>query len=58
MAKDSVTERIKVRKSGKLARRKMAQDHFRARKSGGQIQSKRGGKLIDRVDIKNIKRYL
>lgn len=35
-----------------MMRRKMAQDHFRANKSGKQIQKKRGALSTKKVDIK------
>ncbi len=35
-----------------MMRRKMAQDHFRANKSGKQIQNKRGALKTKKVDIK------
>lgn len=58
MFKKSVQKRIKVTKTGKLIRRKMAQDHFRASKSGRQIRGKRGGIEIHESDYKNIIKYL
>ena len=35
-----------------MLRRKMAQDHFRANKSGNQIRKKRGALGTKKVDIK------
>lgn len=58
MLKKSVQKRIKVTKTGKLIRRRMAQDHFRANKSGRQIRDKRGGIEIHGSDYKNIIKYL
>jgi ribosomal protein L35 len=40
MIKHSIRDRIKITKSGKLIRRKMGLDHFRAKKSGTQINRK------------------
>jgi len=48
----SFSKRIKITKGGKMMRRKMAQDHFRANKSGKQIQNKRGALKTKKVDIK------
>ena len=48
----SFSKRIKITKKGKMIRRKMAQDHFRANKSGKQIQNKRGSLKTKKVDIK------
>ncbi len=56
--KNSVAERIRVTKTGKLLRRRMAQGHFRARKSGRLIQDKRDTQYISGKDYKKIKQYL
>ena len=58
MLKKAVQKRIRITKTGKLMRRKMAQAHFRAGKSSRQIRSKRGGLQIDKADYKNIVKYL
>ncbi len=58
MAKKSVVKRIRITKTGKLMRRKMAQDHFRAKKSGKQIQSKREGRQLEKMDAKMLLPYL
>lgn len=42
MSKKSVAKRIKITKTGTILRRKMAQDHFRAKKRGVQLHRKRG----------------
>jgi ribosomal protein L35 len=54
----SVSKRIKVTKSGKLLRRQVAIDHFRAKKSGTKIQSKRNQRTIAKGYEKIIKGYL
>lgn len=38
MARKSFTTRIKITKTGKVRRRAMAQDHFRAKKSSRQLK--------------------
>lgn len=48
----SFSKRVRITKTGKMMRRKMAQDHFRANKSGKQIQKKRGALGTKKVDIK------
>ncbi len=48
----SISKRIRVTKRGKFIRRKMAQDHFRAKKSGKQIRKKRGGLSLTLKDAK------
>ncbi len=58
MAKNSFVERIKITKTGKLMRRKVAQGHFRARKSSRVIQGKRNPKFVSLADEKFIKRFL
>ena len=58
MAQKSVVKRIRVTKTGKLIRRKMAQDHFRAKKRGVQLHRKRGGRTLETVDAKKMLRYL
>jgi len=56
--RNSVKKRIKVTKTGKLLRRKMAQDHFRAGKSGRQIHRKRVSKAVHKSDQRNILKHL
>ncbi len=58
MAKKSVIKRIKITKTGKFMRRKMAQDHFRAKKSGKQIQIKRTWKELDKINKKIFLPYI
>lgn len=48
----SFSKRVRITKTGKMMRRKMAQDHFRANKSGNQIRKKRGALSTKKVDIK------
>jgi ribosomal protein L35 len=54
----TVGKRIKVTKTGKLIRRKMAQSHFRAKKTGTAIRGKRIDVKVNKVDIKMFKKYL
>jgi len=53
----SFTKRFKVTRTGKFLRRKMAQDHFRAKKSGGQIRDKRKGLSLAPADVKVFRKY-
>lgn len=55
--KKSVTKRVKTTKSGKSVRRRMAQGHFRAGKTGSAIRKKRTPKKVSSVDSKNLKAY-
>ena len=56
--KKSFSKRIRVTGKGKLMRRKMAQSHFRAKKSGRQIRGKRKGLLLSKADDKVFRKYL
>lgn len=58
MTKKSVAQRIKITGSGKLIRRKMGIGHSLAKKSGQQIQRKRGGLPVNVFDVKIFKKYL
>ncbi len=58
MAQKSVMKRIRLTKTGKLMRRKMAQNHCRAKKSGIQIHRTRGAQVLKKMDAKKIMRYL
>jgi ribosomal protein L35 len=55
--KNSVTNRIKITKSGKLMRRPMGQNHFKAKKTGKQNRMKRGVLAFHASDLRAIKRY-
>lgn len=44
--KNSISDRIKITKTGKILRRPMGLNHFRAKKSGKQIRAKRKYKLL------------
>lgn len=39
----SYSKRMRVTKNGKIMRRQMAQDHFRAKRTGKQTRNKRKG---------------
>lgn len=58
MVRKSVVKRIKMTKTGKLIRRRMAQDHFRAGKSAKKIQWKRKVQYVSKSDAKKIAQYL
>ena len=47
----SVSKRIKITKTGKMLRRRMAQDHFRAKRTGKQTRNKRKGLSLTSVDV-------
>ena len=56
--KKSVSKRIKITKTGKLIRRKMAQDHFKSKHPGQRTRDKRRTMTIERVDLKKFVKYL
>lgn len=47
----SVTKRLRVTKNGKVMRRRMAQDHFRAKRTGKQTRNKRKGLPLNLGDV-------
>ncbi|MDP1718959.1 MAG: bL35 family ribosomal protein [bacterium] len=53
----SVRDRIKVTGTGKLIRRKMGLNHFRAKKSAKRLHRK-SDSLVKKVDLKMFKKYL
>jgi ribosomal protein L35 len=58
MARKSVVKRIKVTKTGKLMYRKMAQDHFRAKKRGVQLHRKRTEQALTGANAKSFMQHL
>ena len=56
--KKSFKKRIKVTKNGKMVRRKMAQNHFRAKRSGKQKRNKRRTVLLTSPDVRVFRKYL
>lgn len=56
--KKSVSKRIRISKTGKLIRRKMAQDHFKSKHPGQRTRSKRKTMDVKSVDFKKFARYL
>jgi len=57
MTKSSVSKKIRITRTGKVIRRKMAQDHFRANKPARAIRGKRKGLEIDKADFKSFVKY-
>jgi len=57
MTKDSIKDRIKVTKNGKLIRRNMGLGHFRSKKSGKEM-GRKGDMSVSKPDAKMfIKKY-
>jgi len=53
----SFTKRFKVTKTGKFVRRKMGQDHNRAKRTGKQTRNKRKGLSLAPADVKVFRKY-
>lgn len=51
----SFSKRIRITKTGKVLRRQMAQDHFRAKRTGKQTRNKRKSVSFDSYDGKKFK---
>ncbi|KKR89292.1 MAG: hypothetical protein UU85_C0004G0133 [Candidatus Wolfebacteria bacterium GW2011_GWA2_42_10] len=56
--KKSVSNRIRITKTGKVIRRAMGQDHFRAKKRGAQLNRRKKIRGIDDLSKKIVKKYL
>lgn len=54
----SFKKRFRVTKNGKMMRRRMAQDHFRAKRTGKQTRNKRKGMSLGVADTKVFRKYL
>ena len=54
----SITKRFKITKTGKVLRRAIGQDHFRAKKTGQQIRRTRKLVKVSDAFAKKIKKLL
>lgn len=54
----SIKKRFKITKTGKVLRRAIGQDHFRAKKSGKKKRQIRKWVKLSKVDAKKIKGLL
>jgi len=54
----AVRKRVKISKKGKIQRRPLKQNHFKAKLSGRQNQTKRRLADFAPVDEKKIKKYI
>jgi len=54
----SIKKRVRITKNGKVMRRKMAQDHFRAKRTGKQTRQKRKGASLEPMDAKVFKKLI
>jgi large subunit ribosomal protein L35 len=54
----SIKKRFKITKTGKVLRRAVGQDHFRAKKSGKKKRQARQWIRVSKVEEKKIKKLL
>ena len=54
----SIKKRFKITKTGKVMRRAIGQDHYRAKKSGKQKRETRKWVLVSNPEAKKIKKLL
>ncbi len=54
----SVKKRFKITKTGKILRRPIGQNHFRAKKSGNKIRKSRKWVKVSKSEFKKIKKLL
>jgi large subunit ribosomal protein L35 len=54
----SIKKRFKITKTGKVLRRAIGQDHYRAKKSGKKKREARKWVLVAKVDAKKIKKLI
>lgn len=54
----SILKRFKITKTGKILRRLVGQNHFRAKKSGDFVRKRRKWVELSKAEAKLIKRYL
>ena len=52
----SFKKRFKITKTGKILRRRMAQDHFRAKRTGKQTRNKRKGLALGASNVRVFKK--
>jgi len=54
----SIKKRFKITKTGKVLRRAIGQDHYRAKKSGKQKRETRKWVLVSKTEAKKIKKLI
>jgi len=54
----SLTKRFKITKTGKIMRRPVGQDHYRAKKSGKQKRQSRKWVALSKWESKKIKKLI
>ena len=56
--KKAITKRFKITKTGKILRRPIGLDHYRAKKSGKKIRKLRKWVDVSKSEAKNIKKLI
>lgn len=56
--KKSILKRFKITKTGKILRRKVGQNHYRAKKSGKKIRKSRKWVPLSNWEVKKIKKII
>ncbi len=54
----SVTKRFKITRTGKILRRRVGQNHCRAKKSGKRIRKTRRWVEVSKSETKKLKKFL
>jgi len=54
----SLSKRFKITKTGKVLRRRVALNHYRAKKTGQKIRDSRKWVEVPKCEAKNIKKFL
>jgi len=54
----SILKRFKITKTGKILRRPVGLDHYRAKKSGKKIRKSRKWVLVSKAETKKIRKLL
>ncbi|MEK7519183.1 MAG: 50S ribosomal protein L35 [Patescibacteria group bacterium] len=52
----SILKRFKITKTGKILRRPTGQDHYRAKKSGGEVRKSRKWVHVSKPEAKKLKK--
>lgn len=54
----ATAKRFKIKKKGKIIRRKAGQDHFNTRESGQTTMGKRRDVSVAEADVRNVRRLM
>jgi len=56
--KKAILKRFKITKTGKILRRRAGLNHYRAKKTGGQVRRKRRWVRLSKSEFKRIKKLI